>query len=838
MAEVGPDGNVWVIDWYNYIVQHNPTPRGFETGKGNAYETRLRDKKHGRIYRVVYDAAPRSEPRDLTRAAPQELVATLADDNLFWRRHAQRLLVERGKLDVVPKLIELVQDRSVDAIGLNVGAIHALWTLHGLGALSGGNAEATDAVVAALRHTSAGVRRNALQVLPPGDEATDAILSAGSVDDADPQVRLAALLALSDQPSSAGAGRAVATFLSRQENHGDRWLVDAATSAAATHAEHFLLACASISTSAADLEDVTQTVANHFARTEPGDNAKRLLSSLATADPQWAGAVLAGLKAGWPESRALPLANESDDELQQLRRRLRFEDQIHLVGLEVRSGSPSAQLQVERLTDTLFAQVEDAEIEIAKRIEAIRMIVELNSHNTQVAERLVDLATPQSTSQLSTALIKALEESRARELGTLVIDRLNNFTPSTREAVFELLLSRPSRTDALLAALEEGKIHISELSLSQRRRLTEYPDRPVRIRANALLDKGGQSINVDRQQVVADYVDLAQEAGSAGAGKEVFAKQCANCHTIRGEGAAVGPDLTGMSVLGKEELLVHILDPSRDVEGNYHAYSVVLTDGRVLNGMLAGESATSIELIDGEAKRRQILREDIEELSRSSKSVMPDGFEKLVSRGELSDLLEFLTERTQFVPLDLGRVATTSNTEDMFQATDSQSSQAYEQVSTSGWGLKPYAGVPFYRINPQDGRVRNVIMLRAGRRDEASSLPRSVELQCRMAAKAIHILTGSSEMGPRADGRRASSLLVRLHYADGSTEEHRIGSRDLSRDRGSNDERNEPVQSPSRDPQLLRYSKIEPNNGKVIRAVELAAGFGASPAIVAVTAEQ
>ena len=51
-AEVGPDGNVWFIDWYNYIVQHNPTPHGFRTGKGRAYETELRDKKHGRIYRL------------------------------------------------------------------------------------------------------------------------------------------------------------------------------------------------------------------------------------------------------------------------------------------------------------------------------------------------------------------------------------------------------------------------------------------------------------------------------------------------------------------------------------------------------------------------------------------------------------------------------------------------------------------------------------------------------------------------------------------------------------------------------------------------------------------
>src|SRR5690606_16290605 len=79
MAEVGPDGNVWVVDWYNYIVQHNPTPRGFETGKGQAYETDLRDKRHGRVYRIVYDGAEddSSAPLSLADASPEKLVATL-----------------------------------------------------------------------------------------------------------------------------------------------------------------------------------------------------------------------------------------------------------------------------------------------------------------------------------------------------------------------------------------------------------------------------------------------------------------------------------------------------------------------------------------------------------------------------------------------------------------------------------------------------------------------------------------------------------------------------------------------------------------------------------------
>ena len=77
----------------------------------------------------------------------------------------QRLLVERGQTDVVPQLIELASDKSVDAIGLNVGAIHALWTLHGLGALDGSNPRGKR-----LRHRGAAApvsRRAAQRVTSP-----------------------------------------------------------------------------------------------------------------------------------------------------------------------------------------------------------------------------------------------------------------------------------------------------------------------------------------------------------------------------------------------------------------------------------------------------------------------------------------------------------------------------------------------------------------------------------------------------------------------------------------------------------------------------------------------
>src|SRR5207247_1388599 len=128
--------------------------------------TELRDTRHGRIYRLVYKKAKPYRPISLKDATPAKLVETLKHENMFWRKHAQRLLVERGKRDVVPALVKLVGDSSVDEVGLNPGATHALWALHGLGALKDFDSPATAAAVSALRHRSAGVRRNAALVLP------------------------------------------------------------------------------------------------------------------------------------------------------------------------------------------------------------------------------------------------------------------------------------------------------------------------------------------------------------------------------------------------------------------------------------------------------------------------------------------------------------------------------------------------------------------------------------------------------------------------------------------------------------------------------------------------
>ncbi|MGV3640089.1 MAG: PVC-type heme-binding CxxCH protein [Adhaeribacter sp.] len=244
-AEVGPDGAVWVADWYDFIIQHNPTPSpGFggyqaENGKGNAYINPMRDRQRGRIYRIVYTGAKASAPVKLDAANPATLVAALQHDNMLWRTHAQRLLVESKNTAVLPELYKLVANQSVDEIGLNPAAVHALWTMHGLGALDGSNAAALQVAVKALSHPAAGVRKAAVQVLPKNQQGLDLLLQAGVLNDANLRTRLAAFLALAEMPASADAGKALFAASHQADNEKDGALAQALFAATTRHQAGF-----------------------------------------------------------------------------------------------------------------------------------------------------------------------------------------------------------------------------------------------------------------------------------------------------------------------------------------------------------------------------------------------------------------------------------------------------------------------------------------------------------------------------------------------------------------------------------------------------------------------
>ncbi|MFM7149374.1 MAG: PVC-type heme-binding CxxCH protein, partial [Gemmataceae bacterium] len=771
MAEVGPDGNVWVLDWYNYIVQHNPTPAGYKTGKGNAYESDLRDKKHGRIYRLVPRGGKSAPHLDLKNASPAQLVAALANDNFFWRRHAQRLLVERGEKTVANDLIALVENQGMDGIGLNPGAIHALWTLHGLGLLTSENEAALKAGQKALGHPSAGVRRNAVQVLPSSDQSTQTILNSSVLKDPDFQVRLMAFLALAGQPSSDQAGKALAEVLHRSEDLDDRWIPDAVTSAAAAHARPFLEAALTGKTpNHPRARDILSIVATHFAGSPRKDAPEKILTVLEKGDPVVSEIIIAGLVKGWKRGRPETLAPEMEASLKNLFKKQSATGRANLLRLASILGSTGMEQYAVEVSKNLLESAAKADLPEQERISAAKQVIELQPTSESALASLLELISPRTSPLLVAGILEAAASSQATGNGQAILNRMNEMTPTAKSSAIRALLGRPNLTVVLLDAAEKGKFSLGDLALDQKQALASHPDGRIRERAKKLLASGGDIPNPDRQKVVEQYLPMLKKKADSVKGKVVFKNQCAKCHMHSGEGTAIGPDLTGMASHPKEELLIHIMDPSRSVEGNFRIFTISTLDGKILSGMLASETRTSVEVIDAEAKRIIVQRDTIEQLTGSNKSLMPEGFEKQLKEDEVLDLLEFLTQKGKYVPLALEKAATIVSTQGMFFSKDGEA----ERLIFSDWKPKTFNGIPFYLVDPRGDKGNNVILLNGPLGTIAPTMPKNVSLPCNTPARAIHLLSGVSGWGFPVGEKGSVSMIVRLHYADGSQEDHRL----------------------------------------------------------------
>ena len=838
LAEVGPDGQVWMIDWYNFIVQHNPTPEGYKTGKGSAYETPLRDKTHGRIYRIVAkDGKPSERPR-LSKDDPAGLVASLKNDNMFWRLHAQRLLVERGKDDVAADLAQLVADPSVDATGLNPGAIHAMWTLTALDGWKKAGESGKAALAAAVRHRSAGVRRNAALALPTDLVAARMTPAGALLDDPEPLVRLAALLRIADLAQADGDTLALADRLASGGFDRDPGLMDAATAAAARHDAQILDYLARhkfVRPPSSDTLTIVSRLAEHHARGGPVDTIGALMSAIAEADPRVSQAIIAGFAKGWPKDKAPKLDANSEKALAALLPRLSTDSRGQMLGLASRWGVKGLDEYTAQLARDFFAAASDEKKPEAARIDAARQLIDLRKTDPKAARDVIALVTPKTPPELASGLISAVARSDSPEVGPAIVDAMGPMTPAASKASALVLLGKTEWTNALVGGIEAGKVPMSLLSLSQTQALAAHPDRTIAGRAKALLARGGGLPDPDREKVIQALAPTVLKGGDASRGREVFKRECAKCHIYSGEGGKVGPDLTGMAAHPKTELLVHILDPSRSVEGNFLQYTVATRDGRVLNGLLTSETKTSIDLLDAEGKKQTLLREDIEDLASSKKSLMPEGFEKTVPAQGLADLLQFLAQKGKYLPLDLRKVATATTTKGM--VSDSGPGSTVRLVFED-WGPKIIDGVPFALVDPQGDRTPNAVLLHSPIGTVLPTMPKSVRLPVNSTARAIHLLSGVAFFGFPAGREGSVSMIVRIHYDDGSTEDHELKNGvEFAAVTGEKDVPGSKL-AYKLGGQQVRYLTVVPGKKQTIASIELVKGSDRSaPLVLAVTVE-
>lgn len=642
-AEVGPDGALWVIDWYNYIIQHNPTPNGFKTGKGSAYETSMRDKVHGRIYRIEYSGGSTRPKFSLTKARSRQLVNALKSDNLFWRMTAQRLLVERGDSSVVPSLCELVRNRRVDEIGLNTAAIHALWTLDGLHAFEHPNRRLEQALQNALQHPSAAVRRAAVMVLPSNAASLDEVRKYNLLRDPDAQVRLATMLAISEMPPNDAIASQLASLLHSTNVPWDRWLDDAATCAAARNDFSFLSAMlASGSATAADegIGEIVQRVATHYAMRAPKDSVLSLLASINSENRAMGGVLLQSFASAWP-SGDLPAIDEAGrKQLQNAMENLDGQNQTSLLLLAQKWHCADLFPKLlSTLTQSLESRLADASLSASERADAAARLVALEDHPRTIGLILAQVNAVSSPA-LNVELTKALAQSRDPQTGPALVRHLRELTPATRRFQITVLLRRTEWCSALLDGIEKGLLQADDVATEQWAQLKASADNAIASRAETLSGSRG-IISPDRAEIVKKFLPVAALRGDPNRGKEVFTQNCAICHTFNGHGGKVGPDLTGVGARDKKDILIDILDPNRSVEANYRAWNVVTRDDETYSGRLETETQTTVEILDSAGQKHVFQRRDIKEMNTSGLSIMPNGFESL-SESDLASLLSFL----------------------------------------------------------------------------------------------------------------------------------------------------------------------------------------------------
>jgi putative heme-binding domain-containing protein len=215
-------------------------------------------------------------------------------------------------------------------------------------------------------------------------------------------------------------------------------------------------------------------------------------------------------------------------------------------------------------------------------------------------------------------------------------------------AILDALCSRQDRLPLLLDAIEQKVVEPSSLPPIRQTQLLENRVASIRDRAKVLL--ANRATSAERQQVLERYRASLTLPADTKRGKEVFEQQCMKCHQLNGTGFSVGPDLAAVQNRPNESLLIDVLDPSSTITVGFKAYQVLTKNGKVLTGVLAEETATSVTLRREKGEQDVILRRDIEDMTASAKSLMPDGVEKEISIQDMANLLGYLRETLRAGP--------------------------------------------------------------------------------------------------------------------------------------------------------------------------------------------
>ena len=609
--KVGPDGAIYICDWYDQQVSHVRN----EEGKI--------DPTNGRIYRLKAKGAKPGRPFDLRKLTSMQLVELLDHTNKWFRQTALRLLADRKEQSIGPRLVELISGKTAQT------SLELLWALHACGGLN------ESAVLKALDHPDPFVRLWTVRVLCDENKVSpimvEKLVHAAQAED---NLETRNQLACSARRLPAQQCLAIVrNLLEHDEDANDNrmplllWWAIESKAEADREAILALFEDSPLWSRPLVKQHILERVMRRYAQ---AGTRKDLLTCSRLFDlspsPEHTKQLMTGFEAAFKGRPMTGLPNE-------------------LVKAMARHGAGSLVL---RLRQGEAAAIKEAleiigneKAKAAQRLEYVEILGDLKLPSTvPVLLRLIENPAHRELCKAALSALQSLDEPKIAER---VVAFYPTLDPDSLLAAQTLLASRPGSAWQLTRAVEAGRIKPGAVPVTVVRKIKLYNDEKLVQLAGKLWPNTGVPNSAEMEKQMTRFSQVLRSGiGNPYNGRILFSNTCASCHTLFASGGHVGPDLTPYQRNDLENLLLQIVNPSAQIREGYENFTVETKDGRSLTGFMADKDNQIVVLRGLDGQNLAIERKEIVEMKASALSLMPEGLLDPLTDPQVRDLFAYL----------------------------------------------------------------------------------------------------------------------------------------------------------------------------------------------------
>ncbi|MBB5035872.1 PVC-type heme-binding CxxCH protein [Prosthecobacter dejongeii] len=437
---------------------------------------------------------------------------------------------------------------------------------------------------------------------------------------------------------------------------------------------------------------------------------------------------------------------------------------LPLIGKWDKNGS-LGQMVKQRIS-SIVAQVKDTSVSHGTRQSLAKQLIPALEIDPQAISAVsVVMNDPDGDVNGKRQIIQQLGELSGGEVAITLVKAYETVPNELRSELFDQLVKRPEATGALLDAVKVGSIDRAIFAPGDVARLRSHPNKQIAKRANDLFKIN----NAAKDAIIAKLIPEVEKPGNVVNGKMLFSAACAVCHKLGDIGVAVGPPLDGMGAHGPAELLVHIVDPNREVDPSFWAFNITTKKGEALQGVITSENTATVTLAT-QVGKREVAKADIDKRENTRRSLMPEGLDALGPEA-LRDILAFICgdASKHYRILNLAEAYTADSREGVFAGPAANQGQ----VRLAKLGNVQVNRVPFFiQDAAKSATGANLIVLKGGPpKSQSATFPAKVEVPIHVATKRLQLLSGIAGWGFPAVKNEVPVLKATVLYDSGEKEE-------------------------------------------------------------------